>query len=60
MFRAEIVDANSASVVSGALGIPLLRLSAGNQKLLGEEIMENQTQLNRQQPNIQQFVQSIE
>jgi chromosome partitioning protein len=60
MFRAEIVDANSASVVSGALGIPLLRLSAGNQKLLGEEIMVNQTQLNRQQPNIQQFVQSIE
>ena len=60
MFQAEIVDANSASVVSGALGIPLSRLGAGNRKLLGEDIMINQSQLNRQQPNMQNFVQSIE
>jgi hypothetical protein len=39
MFQAEIVDANSASVVSGPLGIPLSRLSADNKRLL-----ENQTQ----------------
>ncbi len=60
MFQAEIADANSASVVSGALGIPISRLSPGTVKLLGESIIVNQTQIDKQQPNIRKFVQTIE
>jgi chromosome partitioning protein len=60
MFQAEIADANSASVVSGALGIPISRLSPGAVTLLRESIMVNQTQIDRQQPNIRKFVQTIE
>ena len=60
MFQAEIRDANSASVVSGALGIPIMRLSAGTRNLLGKSIMVNQSQLDVQKPNIRDFVASIE
>lgn len=60
MFQAEINDANTASVVSGALGIPIFKLSAGSKKLLGTDVVVNQSQLDRQQPNIRQFVQTIE
>lgn len=60
MFQAEIRDANTASVVSGALGIPIMRLAAGTRNLLGKSIMVNQSQLDVQKPNIQSFVATIE
>ena len=60
MFQSEIKDANTASVVSGALGIPMMRLKSGTKRLLQKEVMVNQTQLDRLQPNIENFVRSIE
>lgn len=60
MFEAEINDANTASVVSGALGIPICRLTAGSKSFSGRSIMVNQTQLDKQQPNIRDFVATIE
>lgn len=60
MFQAEIRDANTASVVSGALGIPIMRLTPGTRNLLGRSIMVNQSQLEVQKPNIRDFVATIE
>lgn len=60
MFQAEINDANTASVVSGALGIPMNRLMAGTKNLSGRSVMVNQSQLDKQQPNIRDFVATIE
>jgi chromosome partitioning protein len=60
MFQFEVVDANTASVVSGALGIPIVNLTAGPYDLVGRNIVVNQTQLDRQQPNIQALVATIE
>ncbi|MGH6826730.1 ParA family protein [Methyloceanibacter sp.] len=60
MFQAEINDANTASVVSGALGIPISRLSAGKHSLAGRRIQVNQSQLDRQKPNLRRFVSTIE
>ena len=60
MFQAEINDANTASVVSGALGIPIFTLAAGIKRLAGENVTVNQSQLTKQQPNIRKFVQTIE
>lgn len=60
MFQAEIADANTASVVSGALGIPMHRLRAGTKRLLRRDVMVNQTQLDRLQPNIENLVRTIE
>ncbi len=60
MFQYEINDANTASVVSGALGIPINKLTAGRYEITGRKIVVNQSQLDRQQPNIQSFVNSIE
>jgi cellulose biosynthesis protein BcsQ len=60
MFQAEINDANTASVVSGALGIPMSILNAGQVTLATKTIQVNQSQLERQKPNIRRFVQSIE
>lgn len=60
MFQAEIKDANTASVVSGALGIPMLRLRSGTKRLLQKEVMVNQSQLDRLQPNLENFVRNIE
>jgi len=60
MFQAEINDANTASVVSGALGIPMSFLRAGQKNVAGKSITVNQTQLDRQQPNIRHLVQTIE
>jgi len=60
MFQVEINDANTASVVSGALGIPISSLPAGTKTLAGKRIMVNQSQLDRQKPNIRQFVQTID
>lgn len=60
MFQFEIVDANTASVVSSSLGIPIVRLWAGLHAVAGRRVMVNQSQLDNQQPNIRGLVQSIE
>jgi chromosome partitioning protein len=60
MFQVEINDANTASVVSGALGIPITNLVAGTKKVAGQSIMVNQSQLDKQKPNMRQFVQTID
>lgn len=60
MFQYEVVDANTASVVSQALGIPIVTLTAGSKRLVGKTAIVNQTQLNKQQPNIKALVATIE
>jgi chromosome partitioning protein len=60
MFQVEINDANTASVVSGGLGIPISVLVAGKKSLAGRRVTVNQSQLDRQGPNLRRFVQSIE
>lgn len=60
MFQHEINDANTASVVSGALGIPISRLTAGQKIVAGKKITVNQSQLDKQVPNIQTLVKNIE
>jgi len=60
MFQFEIVDANTASVVSSSLGIPIVRLTAGSHEVAGRKIAVNQSQLDNQQPNIQDLVTAIE
>lgn len=60
MFEEQINDANTASVVSGALGIPICRLTAGTKRFAGRTAHVNQSQLDRQQPNLKEFVEKIE
>lgn len=60
MFQFEVPDANTASVVSSSLGIPIVELSAGQKHVAGRTVMVNQSQLDRQQPSIQQLVSAIE
>jgi chromosome partitioning protein len=60
MFQYEVSDANTASVVSGALGIPIVSLTAGQHRIMGKNHVVNQTQLDKQQPNIQSLVETIE
>ncbi len=60
MFQYEVNDANTASVVSGALGIPIASLTAGQKYVAGRSISVNQSQLDRQVPNIRELVQKIE
>jgi len=60
MFEVQINDANTASVVSGALGIPICNLTAGTKRFSGRTAKVNQSQLNRQQPNLRTFVATIE
>ncbi len=60
MFQFEIVDANTASVVSSSLGIPIVRLASGSHDVAGRTITVNQSQLDNQQPNIRQLVAAIE
>ncbi len=60
MFQLEVSDANTASVVSGALGIPIVSLTHGDYNLVARRVRVNQSQLDRQQPNIRTLVQSIE
>jgi cellulose biosynthesis protein BcsQ len=60
MFQAEINDANSASVVSGGLGIPISVLSTGYKILAGKRIQVNQSQIDKQGPNLRKFVATIE
>jgi chromosome partitioning protein len=60
MLQVEINDANTASVVSGGLGIPISKLSAGWRVLAGRRSQVNDSQLRRQRPNLRRFVQTIE
>lgn len=60
MFQYEVNDANTASVVSGALGIPISKLTAGQKEFAGRSITVNQSQLDKQVPNIQELVENIE
>lgn len=60
MFQFEVNDANTASVVSGSLGIPISSLTAGSKTLAGITVTVNQSQLDKQVPNIQELVARIE
>ncbi len=60
MFQYEVNDANTASVVSGALGIPMASLTAGMKQIAKKTITVNQSQLDRQVPNIRDLVSNIE
>jgi cellulose biosynthesis protein BcsQ len=60
MFQYEVNDANTASVVSGASGIPISSLTAGQKEVAGKKITVNQSQLDKQVPNIQELVKNIE
>jgi chromosome partitioning protein len=60
MFQYEVNDANTASVVSGACGIPISVLTAGTKVVLGKNTVVNQSQLDKQVPNIQSLVAAIE
>lgn len=60
MFEQQINDANTASVVSGAMGIPIGRLTSGQKRFAGRTVTVNQSQLEKQQPNISRFVDTIE
>jgi len=60
MFQYEVSDANSASVISGALGIPIASLTAGQKNVAGRSISVNQTQLDKQVPNIRDLAANIE
>lgn len=60
MFQYEVNDANTASVVSSTLGIPISQLTAGRKQVAGKWITVNQTQLDRQVPNLYALVKSIE
>ena len=59
MFQSEVPDANTASVVSSSLGIPICRLSAGFKHVAGKNVMVNQSQLDKQQPGIKALVEII-
>ncbi|MEO6280475.1 ParA family protein [Roseateles sp.] len=60
MFQYEVNDANTASVVSGASGIPIASLTSGKRMVLGKQVVVNQSQLDKQVPNIQQLAAAIE
>jgi chromosome partitioning protein len=60
MFQYEVNDANTASVVSGALGIPIMNLTAKSYVMGEKSVTVNQSQLDRQQPNVQRLVATIE
>ena len=60
MFQYEIVDADTASVVSSSLGIPMVRMTSGSRVVAGRSVMVNQSQLDNQQPNIRDLVTAIE
>ena len=59
MFKFEVPDANTASVVSSSLGIPIGQLSAGFKHVAGKNVMVNQSQLDRQQPGIEALAKLI-
>lgn len=60
-YKLEINDANTASVVSSALGIPIMALTAGPKQITADRrVQVNQSQLDRQQPNIRALVAMID
>lgn len=60
MFQYEVNDANTASVVSGTCGVPISNLVAGKVNVLGKSVTVNQSQLDKQVPNIKTLATSIE
>ncbi|MDH1530198.1 ParA family protein [Pseudomonas mosselii] len=60
MFQYEVNDANTASVVSGACGIPISTLRSGQADVLGRSVTVNQSQLDKQVPNVVSLVNAIE
>lgn len=60
MFQKEVGDANTASVVSSTLGTPISRMTSGTKSVLGRSVVVNQSQLDKQAPNIQNVVRAIE
>ncbi|WP_419307152.1 ParA family protein [Chromohalobacter israelensis] len=60
MFLYEVKDANTASVFSGATGTPVFRMSQGVKDMNGKNVTINQSQLDKQQPNIRDLVAAIE
>jgi hypothetical protein len=60
MFQYEIVDANTASVVSSSLGIPIVALTADSRVIAKKTVVVNQSQLEKQQPNIRDLAAAIE
>ena len=60
MFLYEVNDANTASVYSSVMGIPLSKVTAGPQKNMnGKRVTINQTQLDKQVPNIENLVKNL-
>lgn len=59
-YQMEVADANTASVVSSALGIPFHKLVAGKHDLSGRSVVINQTQLDKQYPDIEKLARRIE
>ena len=60
MFQYEVNDANTASVVSSTCGVPISGLSSGARIVLGKNVVVNQSQLDKQVPNIQTLAAAIE
>lgn len=60
MFQKEVGDANTASVVSSTLGTPICRMTSGTKTVLGKSVVVNQSQLDKQAPNIRDVVSAIE
>ena len=60
MFQYEVNDANTASVVSGTCGIPISGLTSGTRSVLGKSVMVNQSQLDKQVPNIRALAAAVE
>lgn len=60
MFQKEVGDANTASVVSSTLGMPISRMTSGTKTVLGKPVVINQSQLDKQAPNIRSAVDAIE
>ena len=60
MFCSEIADANTASVVSQALGIPLGTLTAGSKAVGTRRATVNQSQLDTLVPNLRTLISTIE
>jgi len=60
MFQFEVVDQNTASVVSSALGIPVVNLFPGQHDFGGRSHRVNKSQLDKQVPNVSNLVAMIE
>ena len=60
MFQKVVGDANTASVVSSTLGTPICQMTSGSKLVLGKNVVVNQSQLEKQTPNILSLVDAIE